>query len=206
MSLDLPRRFLAHLRVAPRFYFKAQDVLGLSKTPFLQLIESWTVLSQQIADFFTDPNQVEFVIAGANRGPGDITAGAKAVFNLVPSLLEQIVDYASGKALDPVLVRGQMAPSDMAEEDRHFILENFFSANRQRMIEPNRRYLQLLYLAGDGDSARTADRVPKRVQLRKLSTAPEPLCIAAGQRANSADDKPLGVFLGELRKAARGLA
>lgn len=60
--LDLPRRFLAHLRVAPRFYFKAQNVLGLSKTPFLQLIESWTVLSQQIADFFTDPNQVEFVL------------------------------------------------------------------------------------------------------------------------------------------------
>ncbi len=60
--LDLPRRFLAHLRVAPRFYFKAQDVLGLSKTPFLQLIESWTILSQEIADFFTDPNQVEFVL------------------------------------------------------------------------------------------------------------------------------------------------
>jgi DNA-binding transcriptional LysR family regulator len=51
-------------------------------------------------------------------------------------------------------------------------------------------------------TARTADRVPKRVQLRKLSAPPEPLCIAAGYRAVRADDKPLAVFLEELRKAA----
>ena len=87
------------------------------------------------------------------------TAGARAVFNLVPSLLEQIADYASGQAVDPVLVRGEMAPADMTEEDRLFILENFFSANRQRMIEPNRRYLELLYLAGDGDPRKTAERL-----------------------------------------------
>jgi arsenite-transporting ATPase len=60
--LDLPRRFLQHLRAAPRFYLKAQDMLGLSKTPFLQLIESWTVLSQQVADFFSDPANVEFLL------------------------------------------------------------------------------------------------------------------------------------------------
>ncbi len=60
--LDLPRRFLQHLRAAPRFYLKAQDLLGLSKTPFLQLIESWTVLSQQVADFFGDPANVEFLL------------------------------------------------------------------------------------------------------------------------------------------------
>jgi DNA-binding transcriptional LysR family regulator len=49
---------------------------------------------------------------------------------------------------------------------------------------------------------RTADRLPKRVQLRTLSSAPEPLCIAAGYRANRAEDKPLAVFVEELRKAA----
>ena len=87
------------------------------------------------------------------------TAGAKAVFNLVPSLLEQIEDYAAGTARDPFLIRGQMAPSDMTEEDRLFLLDNFFSANRQRMIEPCQRYLQLLYMAGDGTSAKTGDRL-----------------------------------------------
>lgn len=89
----------------------------------------------------------------------DETAGARAVFNLVPSLLEQIEDYAAGRALDPFLVRGQMAPADMGDEDRLFLLENFFSANRQRMIDPYQRYLQLLYLAGDGDASRAVDRL-----------------------------------------------
>jgi alpha-amylase/alpha-mannosidase (GH57 family) len=89
----------------------------------------------------------------------DETAGAKAVFNLVPSLLEQIEDYAAGSAIDPFLIRGRMAPSDMGEEDRLFVLENFFSANRQRMIEPYPRYLQLLYLAGDGNAARASERM-----------------------------------------------
>jgi DNA-binding transcriptional LysR family regulator len=51
-------------------------------------------------------------------------------------------------------------------------------------------------------TTRTADRVPKRVQLRTLSSAPDLLCIAAGHRANKADDKPLAVFIEELRKAA----
>ena len=77
------------------------------------------------------------------------THGAKVVFNLVPSLLEQIVDYAAGTAVDPFLLRGKMAPEDMIEEDRLFILDNFFSANRQRMIEPNKRYLELFQLADD---------------------------------------------------------
>jgi DNA-binding transcriptional LysR family regulator len=47
---------------------------------------------------------------------------------------------------------------------------------------------------------------PKRVQLLTLSSAPEPVCIAAGHRANRADDKPLAVFVEELRKAALALA
>jgi hypothetical protein len=47
---------------------------------------------------------------------------------------------------------------------------------------------------------------PKRVQLIALSSAPVPLCIATGHRTNRADDKPLAVFMEELRKAARTLA
>jgi alpha-amylase/alpha-mannosidase (GH57 family) len=87
------------------------------------------------------------------------TPGAVAVFNLVPSLLEQIVDYAAGTAGDPFLIRGSMIPSDMAEADRLFLLDNFFSANRQRMIEPYPRYHELLCLAGDGGSGGRGDRL-----------------------------------------------
>ena len=89
----------------------------------------------------------------------DESPGARVVFNLVPSLLEQIADYASGKAVDSYLVRGRMDPADMTEEDRVFILKNFFSANRQRMIEPNKRYLELYFLAGNGDGGRLRDRL-----------------------------------------------
>jgi alpha-amylase/alpha-mannosidase (GH57 family) len=83
---------------------------------------------------------------------------ARVTFNLVPSLLDQIEDYAAGRAVDPFLVRGKMEPADMGEEDRLFILENFFSANRQRMIEPHPRYLELLYLAGDGNREKSKER------------------------------------------------
>ncbi|HEY6008864.1 MAG TPA: glycoside hydrolase, partial [Geobacteraceae bacterium] len=87
------------------------------------------------------------------------TPGARVTFNLVPSLLEQIVDYAAGNAVDPFLLRGEMAPADMGEEERLFLLENFFSANRQRMIEPYPRYRELLYLAGDGHGEKSAERL-----------------------------------------------
>jgi alpha-amylase/alpha-mannosidase (GH57 family) len=89
----------------------------------------------------------------------DETEGARAVFNLVPSLLEQIRDYAEGTAVDPYLVHGRMDPSDMTTENRRFILDNFFSANRERMIEPHPRYLKLLYLAGNGSRNGTTDRL-----------------------------------------------
>jgi DNA-binding transcriptional LysR family regulator len=51
-------------------------------------------------------------------------------------------------------------------------------------------------------TTRNAHLVPQRVRLKKLSVAPEPLCIAVGHRAGRADDKPLAVFIEELRKAA----
>jgi DNA-binding transcriptional LysR family regulator len=48
--------------------------------------------------------------------------------------------------------------------------------------------------------------VPERVRLKALSPAPKLLCIAAGYRANRADDKPLAVFVEELRNAAQAFA
>jgi LysR family transcriptional regulator, benzoate and cis,cis-muconate-responsive activator of ben and cat genes len=50
---------------------------------------------------------------------------------------------------------------------------------------------------------RTAGRVPERVRLKPLAEGPSPLCIAAGCRADRANDKPLAVFIEELGKAAQ---
>jgi arsenite/tail-anchored protein-transporting ATPase len=60
--LALPGRFLNHLRTAPRFYFKAQELLGVSKAPFLDLINQWTKLSEEIVSFFTQTANVEFLV------------------------------------------------------------------------------------------------------------------------------------------------
>jgi hypothetical protein len=42
--------------------------------------------------------------------------------------------------------------------------------------------------------------------LKKLSAAPEPVRIAVGHRDDRTDNKPLAVFVEELRKAAVALA
>ena len=60
--LELPHKFLDHLRAAPRMYLSVRDRLQLSKVPFLELIDSWRELSQEIADFFRDPSQTEFIL------------------------------------------------------------------------------------------------------------------------------------------------
>jgi DNA-binding transcriptional LysR family regulator len=51
-------------------------------------------------------------------------------------------------------------------------------------------------------TARAAKLLPGRVRLRTLSDGPNPLCIAAGYRAERATDKALGVLIEELRLAA----
>ena len=60
--LELPHRFLEHLRTAPRVYLGVRDKLQLGKVPFLELIESWRELSQEITDFFRDPTRTEFIL------------------------------------------------------------------------------------------------------------------------------------------------
>lgn len=60
--LELPYKFLNHLRTAPRVYLGVRDKLQLSRAPFLELIDSWRELSQEIADFFRDPANAEFVL------------------------------------------------------------------------------------------------------------------------------------------------
>ncbi|MBJ6727071.1 glycoside hydrolase family 57 protein [Geomesophilobacter sediminis] len=106
----------------------------------------WTYL-HGIKDYYDMPAIVE------------ATEGARATFNLVPSLLEQLLEYASGTASDPFLTLAARPPADLDDEERLFILENFFSANRQRMIEPHPRYLELYCLAGGGSGVPLKDRL-----------------------------------------------
>lgn len=72
----------------------------------------------------------------------------KANFNLVPSLLVQLADYAAGTAKDKFTEYTLKKASDLTLDDKVFILMNFFMANWDTMITPYDRYLQLLEKRG----------------------------------------------------------
>ncbi len=60
--LELPYKFLQHLRTAPRVYLNVRDKLQLGKVPFLNLIESWQELSEEITAFFRNPANAQFIL------------------------------------------------------------------------------------------------------------------------------------------------
>ncbi len=72
----------------------------------------------------------------------------KQTFNLVPSLIEQIIDYTDHDAKDVFLEVTERKASDLSENDRIFILENFFLANWDTMVRPFPRYHELLSKRG----------------------------------------------------------
>ena len=74
--------------------------------------------------------------------------------NVVPSLLEQIDDYVSGRRTDRFLDLSRRGPAELDPGERRFVEENFFSANEATMIA---RYPRLAEL-----HRRFKNRVPGR--------------------------------------------
>ncbi len=72
----------------------------------------------------------------------------KQTFNFTPSLLEQMTDYAERHALDRCLMLSMKKASELDNEDRVFMLQNFFLANWEYMIKPFPRYYELLMKRG----------------------------------------------------------
>lgn len=64
-------------------------------------------------------------------------------FNLVPSMMVQIDEYAAGTAIDPFLVRALAPAEKLSEADQQFILQYFFQANEARLINRYPRYREL---------------------------------------------------------------
>jgi alpha-amylase/alpha-mannosidase (GH57 family) len=64
-------------------------------------------------------------------------------FNLVPSLLIQIEEYASGKASDPFLNLALKSAEELTEPEKEFLLNYFFQANEERVIRRFPRYAEL---------------------------------------------------------------
>lgn len=71
----------------------------------------------------------------------------KLNFNYVPVLLDAIIDYGQNNAHD-IHSRMTIIPQDeFTQEDKLFILTNFFDANYQTMILPNEEYHRLYKIA-----------------------------------------------------------
>ncbi|MCC6291765.1 MAG: glycoside hydrolase [Bryobacterales bacterium] len=64
-------------------------------------------------------------------------------FNLVPSMVVQIQEYAEGKALDPFLRAALKPAEELTEDDKQFILRYFFQAHPNKMIRRYPRYGEL---------------------------------------------------------------
>src|SRR5262245_11849516 len=90
----------------------------------------------------------------------------RLTFNLVPSLLVQLEAFAEDRARDRSLELSLKPAVDLTESDVTFILENFFHAQQQRMIDVYPRYAELM--ARRGGLATPARSVAARFSPRDL--------------------------------------
>jgi alpha-amylase/alpha-mannosidase (GH57 family) len=67
----------------------------------------------------------------------------RQTFNLVPSMVFQIAEYAAGTASDPFFECAAMPAEDLTEPQQTFVLRYFFQANMDRIIRRYPRYLEL---------------------------------------------------------------
>ena len=93
----------------------------------------------------------------------------KCTINLVPSLLVQIQNYATGRATDRPFEVSRMPADGLSEADSLYLLDTFFMANPRHMIEPHPRYHELFLRRAPGkNTAREALRRFKEHDLRDL--------------------------------------
>jgi len=71
-------------------------------------------------------------------------ANVHLTFNLVPSLLIQLEDYATGNAEEMHLKLTAKPARELDENEVQFLLNEFFCANWDTMIRPHARYHELL--------------------------------------------------------------
>ena len=88
--------------------------------------------------------------------------GVRLTFNLVPSLLIQLEAFANDTARDRHLEIGLKPADALTDDDRALIVQNFFSAQQQRMIDPYRRYAELLVQRGNVGGPGDVDAAVRR--------------------------------------------
>ena len=67
----------------------------------------------------------------------------RQTFNLVPSMVSQIAEYAAGTASDPFFECAAMPAEALTEAQQTFVLRYFFQANVDKIIRRYPRYIEL---------------------------------------------------------------
>lgn len=73
----------------------------------------------------------------------------RLTFNLVPSLIEQIQDYAKNEVYDEHLLLTERPAKDLTDVEKEKILSGFFNCNSQTMIYPHPRFYELFEKRGE---------------------------------------------------------
>lgn len=71
------------------------------------------------------------------------------VFNITPTLLEQLLAYRDSGVLDIAQELCIKGADNLSLVDREHVIRNFFSAHREKLINPIPRYKELLQKAGN---------------------------------------------------------
>jgi len=120
----------------------------------------------------------------------------RLVFNLVPSLLEQIEDYASRNIHDKFLELTLKPAKDLNQQDKKFIHDKFFCINKDKVIALIPRYYELYFKKQRKIEFTQADYLDLQVWFNLAwidpgfrSDMPELKALAAKGRYFSEEDK-----------------
>jgi len=87
----------------------------------------------------------------------------RQTFNLVPSLVEQVEDYAAKTVKDKFLELSARPALELSGEDKDFLRNNFFSINKEKVISLYPRYYELYFKAREKKEFDTRDYLDLQV-------------------------------------------
>jgi alpha-amylase/alpha-mannosidase (GH57 family) len=146
--------------------------------------------------------------------------GVRVTVNFTPVLLEQIEDYAEGRAKDALLDLSARDPADLSPEERRRMLHSFFMVDWDRSVRPVARYLELLEKRGRDLARVDLDEVAPtftRAELRDLQVhfnlawmgfgalADAPDLRALIEKEREFDDADLACVLDAQRRILKGV-
>jgi len=134
----------------------------------------------------------------------------KLTFNVVPSLFEQIQDYTNTGLQDKYLQVSKKPAEQLSKTDKEFILQNFFSINKDKVIAFSPRYYQLYFKKQSGQEFNLVDYLDLQVCFNLFwidpsfrKNIPELKKIVDKERFFSEEDK--GVVLNQQIEILKGI-